>query len=61
MSRLRFDLYSGFEDDKSFTEHDTWVQLAGETVEELADRIRQAVIDNGEQLINDDDSEGEDE
>ena len=47
MGILRFDLYSGFSEDKSFTEHDTWVQMKGESLEDLAQRIYDMVIENG--------------
>lgn len=57
MKRLRFDLYSGYADDKTFTEHDRWIQGQGETLEEMADRIREAVIENGETFMGEDDDE----
>lgn len=50
---LRYDLYSGFASDPKYTEKDRWTQAEGETLEELAEAIKQQVIENGETLLND--------
>lgn len=53
MKNLRFDLYSGYSDDSKYTELDRWIQCEGETIEEIADAIREAVIQNADTLSND--------
>lgn len=60
MRKLRFDLYSGFVSDPKYTEKDCWKQAEGETIEELAEAIKQAVIDNAENLL-DEEGDNEDE
>lgn len=60
MKTLRFDLYSGFADDRRYTEKDSWVQCEGETLEDLAESIYHAVLANGEELINDEEGEDDD-
>lgn len=57
MKRLRFDLYSGFADNRSFTEKDRWIQCEGETLEDIAQAVYQAVLDNAEALLNDEGDE----
>jgi hypothetical protein len=55
MKKLRFDVYSGLSGDKTYTETDRWVQEPGETIEELAERIKQRIIENAEQFLGDED------
>jgi len=38
--KLRYDLYSGVTGDKTYTETDRWTQEDGETLEDLAERIK---------------------
>lgn len=54
MVRLRFDLYTGRADEPKFTFKNSWQSLAGETVEELAERIKQQVIEDADCLLNED-------
>lgn len=51
--KLRFDLYSGYAGDRRYTEKDSWIQEPGETLEQLAHRICERVLENAEQLTND--------
>ena len=57
MKRLKFVLYTGYRDDITYTEKDTWLQADGDTIEELAESIKQRVLENGETLL----SEGGDD
>ena len=55
MKKLRIDVYSGFHGDKTYTETDRWIQEPNETIEELAERIKQRIIENAEQFLEDED------
>lgn len=59
MKKLRIDLYCGYADDKTFTEHDCFKQHEGETVDDFINRISETLFENIEQLTYED--EGEDE
>jgi hypothetical protein len=58
MKKLRFELYSGFEGDRTYSEKDVWYQAEGDTIEEIAEFIKLRVIENGETLLSE---EGDDE
>lgn len=60
MRKLRIDLYSGYRDDKSFTEHDTFCQLDKEPIEDFVARITEALFENVEQLTYEDESNEDD-
>lgn len=51
MKRLRIDLYTGLAEEQKHTFKDSWLQVEGETVEDLAERVRQMVIENLECIL----------
>lgn len=59
MKRLRIDLYTGLADDQTHTFRDSWIQLAGESIEELAERIKQVAIENLESIQESEDNQSD--
>lgn len=54
MKQLRIDLYCGYAENKSYTEHDVFKQDGNETVEDLIERIVAVLFENVEQLTYED-------
>lgn len=57
MKLLRIDLYTGYDDDSSYTEKDIFVQCNGETDQDLVELIVERIMDNIQQLRGDDDDD----
>jgi hypothetical protein len=53
MKHLRFDLYSGYRDDKRYTEKDVFEQHDNEDDGEFIERVVEALLDNANQLRGD--------
>lgn len=57
MKALRIDIYTGYDDDRSYTEKDVFVQCDGETDQDLVELIVERLMDNIQQLRGDDDDD----
>jgi hypothetical protein len=60
VKKLRIDMYCGYTENKSFTEHDCFKQLEGETVDDFIARISETLFENIEQLTFEDEGHDED-